>query len=320
MNAVATPRVDLQACTGLAQAILGNVEQVLRGKHAQVELALAAMVAGGHVLIEDVPGLGKTMLARALAQSVGLSFKRIQFTADLMPSDIVGGPIYNPKDGSFLLRHGPVFANIVLADEINRANPRAQSALLEAMEEAQVTLDGQTVRLPAPFTVLATQNPIDMASTFPLPEAQLDRFLVRLSLGYPDLAVEASLINAHQFEHPIARLQPVCNQEQFASLSAAARQVQITPEVSAFMAGIVGATRSHPSIRFGASPRGTLGLARIARALSCMRGLDYVDPAIVREVAVPVLAHRIIAQTQGGQTRTAAQLVEDILAKQATPR
>lgn len=320
MNAVVTPQASSQACAPLAQAIVRNVEQVLQGKHLQVELALAAMVAGGHLLIEDVPGLGKTMLARALAVSVGLSFKRIQFTADLMPSDIVGGPVYNPKDGSFLLRHGPVFANIVLADEINRANPRAQSALLECMEEGQVTLDGQTVHLPAPFTVLATQNPIDMAGTYPLPEAQLDRFLIRLSLGYPDAAVEAGLINAQQFTHPISRLQPVCEATQFARLVAGARAVTITPEVSNFMTGIVAATRAHPSIRFGASPRGTLGLARMARALSCIRGRDYVDPAVVREVAVPVLAHRIIVQTQGAQIKPAAQLIQDILNRQATPR
>jgi len=186
----------------LAQAIVHNIEKVLQGKRQQVELALAAVVAGGHVLIEDVPGLGKTMLARALAVSVGLSFKRVQFTADLMPSDIVGGPVYNPKDGSFTLRPGPAFANIVLADEINRANPRAQSALLECMEEGQITLDGQTLPLPAPFAVLATQNPIDMAGTYPLPEAQLDRFLIRLSLGYPDASVEADLVASQQFSHP----------------------------------------------------------------------------------------------------------------------
>ena len=304
----------------LAQTIVANVEKVLQGKHQQVELALAAVVAGGHLLIEDVPGLGKTMLARALAVSVGLSFKRIQFTADLMPSDIVGGPVYNPKDGSFALRPGPVFANVVLADEINRANPRAQSALLECMEEGQVTLDGQTVPLPAPFAVLATQNPIDMAGTYPLPEAQLDRFLIRLSLGYPDPETEAGLIGTQQFSHPISRLQPVCEPDGFARLVASAREVNITPEVAGFITAIVAATRKHPSIRFGASPRGTLGLARMARALSCIRGRAYVDPAVVRELAVPVLAHRIIVQTQGAQAKPAAALVQDILATQRTPQ
>lgn len=304
----------------LAQAIVQNVETVLQGKHQQVELSLAAVVAGGHLLIEDVPGLGKTMLARALAASVGLSFKRVQFTADLMPSDIVGGPVYNPKDGSLILRPGPVFANIVLADEINRANPRAQSALLECMEEGQITLDGQTVPLPAPFAVLATQNPIDMAGTYPLPEAQLDRFLIRLSLGYPDAATEAGLITAQQFSHPISRLQSVCQAGEFARLVSGARDVTITPEVAAFMASIVAATRGHASIRFGASPRGTLGLARMSRALSCIRGLSYVDPAVVREVAVPVLAHRIIVQTQGAQPKPAAALIQDILLSQRTPQ
>lgn len=314
------PSGPVQGHAPLAQEIVRNVEKVLEGKHAQVELALAAMVAGGHLLIEDVPGLGKTMLARALAVSVGLSFKRIQFTADLMPSDIVGGPVYNPKDGSFTLRPGPVFANVVLADEINRANPRAQSALLECMEEGQISLDGQTVPLPAPFTVLATQNPIDMAGTYPLPEAQLDRFLIRLSLGYPDAAVEAGLITSQQFSHPINRLQSVCGTDGFARLVAAAREVTITPEVAAFITAIVAATRSHPAIRFGASPRGTLGLARMARALSCIRGLSYVDPAVVREVAIPVLAHRIIVQTQGAQAQPAANLIQGILLNQRTPR
>lgn len=304
----------------LAQVIVQNIETVLQGKRKQVELALAAVVAGGHVLIEDVPGLGKTMLARALAVSVGLTFKRVQFTADLMPSDIVGGPVYNPKDGSFTLRPGPVFANMVLADEINRANPRAQSALLECMEEGQITLDGQTIALPAPFAVLATQNPIDMAGTYPLPEAQLDRFLIRLSLGYPDAAVEADLVASQQFSHPISRLHAVCSPSVFARLAAGAREVSVTPEVAGFMASIVGATRKHPAIRFGASPRGTLGLARMARALSCIRGLQYVDPAIVREVAVPVLAHRIIVQSQGPKALSAEGLIQEILQTQATPQ
>ena len=319
MSSIPASAVAAQQCAQLAQSIVQNVEKVLEGKRPQIELALAAIVAGGHLLIEDVPGLGKTMLARALAVSVGLSFKRIQFTADLMPSDIVGGPVYNPKDGSFILRPGPVFANIVLADEINRANPRAQSALLECMEEGQITLDGQTLPLPAPFAVLATQNPIDMAGTYPLPEAQLDRFLIRLSLGYPDSATEAGLITSQQFSHPINRLQPVCETGQFARLVAGARDVSITPEVAQFIAAIVAGTRKHPLIRFGASPRGTLGLARMARALSCIRGLSYVDPAVVREAAVPVLAHRIIVQTQGAQPKPAAELIQDILLSQRTP-
>lgn len=304
----------------LAQRVIDNIERVLKGKRAQIELALAAVIAGGHVLIEDVPGLGKTMLARALAISIGLSYKRIQFTADLMPSDILGGPVYNPKDGSFALRPGPVFSHVVLADEINRANPRAQSALLECMEEGQVTLDGQTLRLPAPFAVIATQNPIDMAGTYPLPEAQLDRFLVRLSLGYPDAQTEAGLIHDQQFTHPIQQLQPVCDAGAFARLAAQARQVALTSEIAGFIAGIVSATRQHPGIRAGASPRGTLGLARVARALSCIRGRDYVDPAIVREAAPAVLAHRLVLQNQGAPGKPAASLVEDILQNQRTPR
>lgn len=303
-----------------AQGIVQNIEKVLEGKHQSVELALAAVMAGGHLLIEDVPGLGKTMLARALAISIGLEFRRIQFTADLMPSDIVGGPVYNPKDGSFALRPGPAFSNVVLADEINRANPRAQSALLECMEEGQITLDGQTLRLPEPFLVLATQNPIDMAGTYPLPEAQLDRFLIRLSLGYPSHEVEASLIDTQQFAHPISRLTAVCQAADFAQLVASAKNTLISPEISQYITAIVAATRKHPGIRFGASPRGTLGLARMARALSCIRGLAYVDPAIVRELAIPVLAHRIIVQTQGTQAKPPAALIQDILASLRSPQ
>ncbi|MDP3701257.1 MAG: MoxR family ATPase [Hylemonella sp.] len=322
MNDAVIRASALKPASELSQAIVRNIEKVLVGKHQQVELALAAVVAGGHLLIEDVPGLGKTMLARALATSVGLKFRRIQFTADLMPSDIVGGPVYNPKDGSFVLRPGPVFANFVLADEINRANARAQSALLECMEEGQVTLDGQTLPLPQPFAVLATQNPIDMAGTYPLPEAQLDRFMIRLSLGYPDAATEASLVQVQQFAHPISTLQPVCQPEQFAQLVNTARAVQISPEVAQFITTIVSATRRHAGIRFGASPRGTLALARVARALSCMRGYNYVDPAIVRELAVPVLAHRVIVQAQGSvqAQKPAAAMIQDILQAQKTPR
>ena len=320
MDQMATERGTAPDAARFAQRIVRNIEKVLEGKHQGVELALAAVIAGGHLLIEDVPGLGKTMLARALAISIGLEFRRIQFTADLMPSDIVGGPVYNPKDGSFALRPGPAFSNVVLADEINRANPRAQSALLECMEEGQITLDGQTLRLPEPFLVLATQNPIDMAGTYPLPEAQLDRFLIRLSLGYPSAEVEASLIATQQFEHPITRLAAVCRPAEFAQLVTSAKSTLISPEISQYITAIVAATRKHPGIRFGASPRGTLGLARMARALSCIRGLAYVDPAIVRELAIPVLAHRIIVQTQGAQAKTPAVLIQEILASLRTPQ
>lgn len=303
-----------------APRIVENIESVLRGKHTQVELALACVLAGGHLLIEDVPGVGKTMLARALAVSLGLSFKRIQFTADLMPSDIVGGPIYNPKDGSFLLRPGPVFSQIVLADEINRANPRAQSALLECMEEGQITIDGQTIALPRPFAVLATQNPIDMAGTYPLPEAQLDRFLIRLSLGYPDAASEKGLIAAQQFGHPIQALKAVSDASTFEELADAVHRVKIVDDVASFITSIVAATRVHPAIRFGASPRGTLGLARMARALSFLRGREYVDPAVVRELAIPVLAHRLIPKSDMSGAPSVPAVINDILANQRTPR
>lgn len=304
----------------VASAVIANVEQVLVGKRAQVETALAAVIAGGHLLIEDVPGLGKTMLARALAVSIGLDFKRIQFTSDLMPSDVIGGPVYNPKDGSFVMRPGPVFANVVLADEINRANPRAQSALLECMEEGQVTIDGHALKMPEPFVVLATQNPIDMAGTYPLPEAQLDRFLVRLSLGYPPLQVEQELIAAQQFQHPIATLRSVCRPEGFRALADSARYTFIAPEIAAYIAAIVAATRNHPGVRFGASPRGTLALARMARALGCVRGIEQVDPSIVRELAVPVLSHRIVSKSSAAGFQAAEAIVREILDATRTPR
>jgi MoxR-like ATPase len=292
----------------------------MAGKHAQVETALAALIASGHLLIEDVPGLGKTMLARALATSIGLDFKRIQFTSDLMPSDVLGGPIYNPKDGSFVVRPGPVFANVVLADEINRANPRAQSALLECMEEGQVTIDGNTLKMPEPFIVLATQNPIDMAGTYPLPEAQLDRFLIRLSLGYPALEIEQSLIATQQFQHPITALHAVCQPSDFRALVASAKQTFISPEIAAYITAVVAATRKHPGVRVGASPRGTLALARMARALSCVRGFEQVDPSIVRELAVPVLSHRIVMKHQGASFQAAEAIVGEILDATRTPR
>lgn len=310
----------IRAAAAHAQAIVANIEKVIAGKRWTIEYALAAAIAGGHILLEDVPGLGKTMLARALAISVGLNFRRIQFTADLMPSDIVGGPVYNPKDGSFSLRLGPVFANVVLADEINRANPRAQSALLECMEEGQLTLDGQTVPLPKPFVVMATQNPIDMAGTYSLPEAQLDRFLVRLSLGYPDARVEAGLIGVQQFAHPIASLGAACEPARFDALVEAAKHVVMSPELAQFATTIVAATRKNSRLRHGASPRGTLGLARMSRALSCIRGIPYVDPAIVRELAVPVLAHRVVLQPHAAAERSAASVIEELLAAQPTPR
>jgi MoxR-like ATPase len=277
-----------------ADAVVNNVEKVIVGKRPAIELVLIALLCEGHVLIEDAPGTGKTMLARAFAISTALEFKRLQCTPDLLPNDVTGVSVFNQKKREFEFRPGPAFSNILLADEINRATPRTQSALLEAMGEGQVTVDGVTYPLPRPFLVLATQNPIEFEGTFPLPEAQMDRFLMRLSIGYPDLADEDAMMQMQQLAHPIEALGQVVDGERMPELQRRVRQVYVVESVRRYILNLVHATRDHPALALGASPRGSLALFRAAQALAALRGRDFVIPDDIKYVAVACLAHRMV--------------------------
>ncbi len=300
--------------TAVAHRIIENVGKVIVGKTPVVEQALTALTAEGHLLVEDVPGVGKTMLAKSIAQSVGCSFKRIQFTPDLLPSDVTGISIYNQQKGEFEFRDGPIMAQVVLADEINRATPKTQSALLEAMEEHQVTVDGVTHHLERPFLVMATQNPIEYEGTFPLPEAQLDRFLMRLSLGYPEFAEELSIIEYQEQEHPIDTLGPVVTPAEVSWLQQAAKAVYVDQLVRQYIVSLTEASRRHAEVSLGASPRASLGLFRTARALALIRDRDYVIPDDVQMLAPAVLAHRLVlspsARMRGVQS---AAVVEELV-------
>lgn len=274
--------------------IVNNVEKVIIGKRQEIELAVMTLLCQGHLLIEDVPGVGKTMLAKSIARSVGCTFKRIQFTPDLLPSDITGVSIFSQLNDDFEFRPGPIMAQIVLADEINRATPKSQSALLECMEERQVTVDGVTYKMPHPFLVMATQNPIEYEGTFPLPEAQLDRFLIRLNLGYPAVDDEIAIIERQELTHPIEGLTQVASASELLALQEEVKRIYVDPMLKRYIVDIVEATRRHPAIYLGASPRGSLALFRTAQAMSLIRRRDFVIPDDVKMLAEPTLAHRLI--------------------------
>lgn len=294
--------MEFEACNTLIK----NISNVVIGKTAAIELLLVALIGGGHVLIEDVPGVGKTLIAKSLAKSITGVFKRIQFTPDLLPADITGFNVYNQQTATFTFQSGPVMANVLLADEINRTVPRTQASLLESMEEHQVTVDGATQKLPKPFFVMATQNPIEMEGTFPLPEAQLDRFLLKINLGYPSPEEEIDIMERFQEDDPLLSLAPVLHTTDIVNMQEKRKKIKVSRPIKQYIAGIVGATRQNAHFRFGASPRGSLGLMRAAQALSAIRGRDYVTPDDVKHLAIPVLAHRLILKDheklRGGAT------------------
>lgn len=297
-----------------------NIEEVIVGKREVIERAIITLLCRGHLLIEDVPGLGKTMLARAIAGSLALKFKRVQFTPDLLPSDITGVSIFNQKVNEFEFRPGPVFTNVLLADEINRATPRTQSSLLESMEESQVTVDGTTYHLPPVFMVMATQNPIELQGTYPLPEAQLDRFFMRIAIGYPAPDEEVRVMEMQKKEHPIRSLGSVLSEGDVRSMQDAVSQVYIDKSVMRYIVGIVEATRQHRDLRIGASPRGSLCLMRASQALTLLRGAKYVEPTMVKLVARPVLAHRLILKPQSRlKGITEEKVIEEVLQSVPVP-
>ncbi|HET6380490.1 MAG TPA: MoxR family ATPase [candidate division Zixibacteria bacterium] len=281
-----------------AERVVANVERVIVGKHAEVRMALVALLCEGHILIEDVPGVGKTMLAKALARSIGCTFRRIQFTPDLLPSDVTGLSIFNQKTQEFEFRPGPIMAQVVLADEINRATPKTQSALLECMEERQATIDGVTHPMPEPFLVIATQNPIEYEGTFALPEAQLDRFMLRLRLGYPRAVEEIVILDEQKRQHPIEEIGQVLSYEELRQMQAAVKEVYVDQSVADYIVRLANATREHPDVYLGASPRGSIALYRSSQALAALDGRDYVIPDDVKALAVAVLAHRLIVKSQ----------------------
>ena len=314
------PEVGLNLLQEVAQRIRTNIELVIEGKADAVRLALVVLLAEGHLLIEDVPGVGKTMLAKALARSIDCSVRRVQFTPDLLPSDVTGVSVYNQETREFEFKPGPVFANLVVGDEINRASPKTQSALLEAMEERQVSVDGMTYVLETPFMVIATQNPIEMEGTYPLPEAQRDRFTARLSMGYPSAAAELQMIASHGAADPLADLEPVADAGDIRKLIEVVRGIHVAEELQRYVVSLVTGTRSSVDLRLGASPRATLQLVRAARAQAALDGRDFVLPDDIQQLAGPVLAHRLLptaeAQVSG---RTPADVVADLVARLALP-
>jgi MoxR-like ATPase len=303
-----------------SERLVGNIEKVIVGKRSTVELAVISLLCQGHLLIEDVPGVGKTMLARSLARSLGCSFSRIQFTPDMLPSDVTGVSIFNQVSREFEFRPGPVMAQIVLGDEINRATPKTQAALLESMEERQITVDGVTHTLPAPFMVLATQNPIEYEGTFPLPEAQLDRFLMRVRLGYPGSEDEVSVLERQQYRHPLLDLEQIVEVDELIEMQEVVKGVHTADSVKRYIIDMARHTRDHPEVYLGASPRGSLALYRTSQARAAMRGRDYVLPDDVKALAVPTFAHRIILGPAARlRDLDADQIVKEILREVAVP-
>ncbi len=311
---------SVQDLATAVQRVISNVERVIVGKAEPVSFSLIAVICSGHVLIEDVPGVGKTVLTKSIARSIGCSFKRIQFTPDLLPTDVTGVSIYNQKNGNFEFRPGPVMAQIVLADEVNRATPKTQSALLEAMEEGQITVDGVTYGLPKPFMVMATQNPIEYEGTFPLPEAQLDRFMMNISLGYPKPADEINILNSHQHHHPLDDLTQIMTAEDLVLIQQQVRAVHVDPSIREYIVMLATATRNHSSIYLGASPRGSLALFRAVQAMAAIQGRGYAIPDDVKLLARPTLAHRIIVKPEARVRGITSQaLLDEILQSVPVP-
>ena len=315
------PRPVAQAAApvqDIAERIASSVGQVIMGKDNEVRLTILGLLCRGHVLLEDIPGVGKTMMAKSLSRAVGCTFSRIQFTPDMLPSDITGVSIYNPKTREFEFRPGPIMAQIVLADEINRATPKTQSALLEAMEEGQMTVDGVTYRLSNPFLIMATQNPIEYEGTFPLPEAQLDRFLIRIQMGYPQPEDELRILTAQQYQHPLQNLQQVITLQELLAVQQSIKDVYVAKEVKQYIVNLITASRRHPDVYLGSSPRGSLALFRTAQARAAMTGRDYVIPDDVKALAEVTLAHRIIVGPAARiKNITSRTIVHDML--QTTP-
>jgi MoxR-like ATPase len=312
---------DISKVSTTTKQVIAEVERAVVGKRALLEMMMASVLAGGHILLEDFPGLGKTLIARSFATALGLEFKRIQFTPDLLPGDITGGNIFNRTKNKFELRKGPVFANIILADEINRASPKTQSALLEAMQEGQVTIEGETLPLPEPFLVLATQNPIEYEGTFPLPEAQLDRFMLKLTVGYPNLEEEKLILRRRrERKQDEVVLREITKASQLLELREAVETVHVDADLEGYIAAIIHATRSDRRVAVGASPRGSLAFLKMARANAALEGRDFITPDDVKRYATPVLAHRVILQPEYWMARQVTEdVIRDVLEKTPVP-
>jgi len=314
-----TPRAWEGGPSARAAALADNIRRVILGKDAQVDMAVIALLSGGHLLIEDVPGVGKTMLARSLALSVSGTYRRVQFTPDLLPSDITGTAVFDQKAAEFEFRPGPIFANVVLADEINRATPRTQSSLLEAMDEGQVTVDGVTHPLPRPFFVIATQNPVEYHGTYPLPEGQLDRFCMSITLDYPSEEVERLVVESQLEEHPVSGLRPVLSAEEVLDLQRAVRAVHVDPDVLSYAVNLVRSTRRDEGLVLGASPRGTIFLVRAAQARAFMSGREFVTPDDVKALAVSVLSHRVVPASRSAGPEEAREAVRRLVGSVPVP-